>query len=781
MKKSMKKKLHISIGVLALGLFFIRTNVNAQFTISESFKNRTANNSVVLGGSPSAYLTSGSADGQGNGWLRLTNAIVNQKGYAYIDKSFPSSLGVFVDFEYKAWRTSNDAGYGGADGFSVFLFDASVPAFKLGGYGGSLGYAPITGATNDGLAGGYVGIGLDEYGNFSNPTEGRNGGPGLKPNSIVLRGPTTSSSSTTNKYLSGEQLVASAYDYTNKGIDYDGTFTAKYNSSKRRYDTTRVFPSSRPGDDTYYRRVQISIVPDNGEYDITVKMAKTPGGAFTQYITYKTTTPPPANLKLGFAASTGGGYNYHEIRNLYVTTPGGVRVDKSVDKTSAAVGSHIRYTVDAYNATTSAISNLVLRDTLRDGNGNIIPSDEVSIDNIVFNNNGNSDNQVTGGPKVAPDNTISATLSMGASTTANGDAEGTFTVYATIHKRPAGGIITNRVFLDPQSTGITDGDMTNNYASASTTIISNDLAITAGHNGDFNAGDKGKNLVIHVTNNGPDATGTTTTVTDTLPAGLTYAGTTGDQGNGWSISVSGNIVTAVYNGSVSSGDSFPDLDIPVNVNSGTAGQTLTNKVSVQNDADDNLANNDATDDIHVVNPTGMPVTLSDFTGSRVKNANELQWTTATEINNKGFELQRSIDNGATWQDVTFVPGHGTSSVVNGYSYTDADGAAYALAMYRLGQTDLDGKVTLENKIVTISGAALSTLSVYPNPAHGTITIGGLHTGDNVTVYSTNGRAVKHFAAASVSQQVDISDLLAGVYYIKVSGTAGNSTSTFIVK
>src|SRR5690606_3437860 len=97
---------------------------------------------LVLGGS--ARLTGGNEDAVGNGWLRLTEPVGNQYGYAVVNQRFPSSLGVEIDFEFAIW------GGNGADGFSIFLFDAQydpdLPVgdpykFRIGGRGGGLGYA----------------------------------------------------------------------------------------------------------------------------------------------------------------------------------------------------------------------------------------------------------------------------------------------------------------------------------------------------------------------------------------------------------------------------------------------------------------------------------------------------------------------------------------------------------------------------------------------------------------------------------------------------------------
>src|SRR5690606_1792065 len=156
------------------------TKVSAQFIINEGFKNSTAPN-VVIGGPGGndgmAYLTSGVDDPVGAGWLRLSTATANQRGFAYINQTFPSTMGVLIEFEYKMWRNNADNTYNGADGIGVFLFDGTLP-FVIGGFGGSLGYAPKEEGNSAGLSGGYVGIGIDAYGNFANPNDGpKRGGP----------------------------------------------------------------------------------------------------------------------------------------------------------------------------------------------------------------------------------------------------------------------------------------------------------------------------------------------------------------------------------------------------------------------------------------------------------------------------------------------------------------------------------------------------------------------------------------------------------------------------
>ncbi|RBQ01911.1 hypothetical protein, partial [Pedobacter miscanthi] len=501
-------------------VFFLGIKASyGQFTINENFRNSTANG-VILG--DKATLTSGLFDPAGNGWLRLTGASNNQKGYAYVNKSFPSTLGVLIDFEYKTWRNVADAN-GGADGIGVFLFDATS-TFSLGGYGGSLGYAPNSSAgTPTGLAGGYVGIALDEYGNFSNSTEGRVGGPGETPNSIVLRGPTTTDPATTNPYLSGFQLNSSR---SADEIDYN------------------TVTSTRPTDASFYRRVQIQITPEGGQYRIIVRWAKTKGGTFTQLLNYLTTQAPPAQLKLGFAASTGGSLNFHEIRNLLVTTPGNLRAVKSVDTDYIITGSDtpVNYTLSIINDTNAPLSDIILNDILKDGSGNIIPTSSFGITSIAYSGFGAATANTSMPTTSASSNSFDAKFNMTANSTGTITVIGTWKAGAPI---PAGGTLLNTVNVTP--TDITDQDLENNtstvsvpvYSSAPTSSNGIDLTIkaqadpaclnpTTGNKFSFQV----SNIGTATTTNGTGGAARVTKVTYVIPTGYTFTQAATDY-SGW--------------------------------------------------------------------------------------------------------------------------------------------------------------------------------------------------------------------------------------------------------
>jgi uncharacterized repeat protein (TIGR01451 family) len=522
---------------LLLLFIFLSIAVHAQFTVTETFKGSALSGNIITGGS--AILTSGNADPVNDGWLRLTPANPGQQGYAYVNSSFPSTMGVIMEFEYKTW------GGNGADGFCVFLFDAATSTFKPGGYGGSLGYAPNTVSTpptKTGLSGGYLGVGFDEYGNFSNPTEGRNGGPGRQTNSVIMRGPTTSNASTSNSYLTSIQTTTLSPSYTIGSLS-----------------------SSRPSDASFFRKVKITILPTGtGSYVITVYWQTSISGSYTQILQYTTTTAPPANLKLGFAASTGGSTNYHEIRNLYITTLGNVRVQKEVDKANANVGDLVTYTVNVNNDSPAALNNVVFADTLKNGSGNnLVLGSDFNINSITFNNNGTSGTTASGftsgtaktGGFVNPWTT---TLNMVANSTAS------FTIVGTVLNQPTGNLMKNTVGIDPIPSGITDQDLTNNYSSVGTTVLTPNVDFTINKTVDSHCADatNGNTYTITVSNMGASASvnNKTVTVTDIIPAGCTV---TSASGTGWTITNSGNTYTFKRSDVLKSTYSYPAITIAV--------------------------------------------------------------------------------------------------------------------------------------------------------------------------------------------------------------------------
>ena len=84
----------------------------------------------------------------------------------------------------------------------------------------------------------------------------------------------------------------------------------------------------------------------------------------------------------------------------------------------------------------------------------------------------------------------------------------------------------------------------------------------------------------------------------------------------------------------------------------------------------------------------LPVELTTFTAAITSDNVELNWTTATEVNNYGFEIFRQAQNDR-WSLLGFVEGHGNSNSQKEYSFVD-ESVSPGLYQYRLKQIDTDG-------------------------------------------------------------------------------------------
>jgi hypothetical protein len=142
-------------------------------------------------------------------------------------------------------------------------------------------------------------------------------------------------------------------------------------------------------------------------------------------------------------------------------------------------------------------------------------------------------------------------------------------------------------------------------------------------------------------------------------------------------------------------------------------------------------------------PPIVPVELLSFTSRIVNGKVILDWVTATELNNMGFEIQRSIDNNI-FVTVGFVEGKGNSTENQYYSFKDENNTSKVY--YRLKQIDFNGSYTYSN-VIEVDGVVVSTIQLeqnYPNPFNPATTIKYQLGNDgfvNLKVFSSLGEEV----------------------------------------
>jgi len=174
----------------------------------------------------------------------------------------------------------------------MVLFDSDVgPEPTVGAFGGSMGYAQKTG--QDGFEGGWLGLGIDEFGNYAKGTEGRNGG--------------ISSSGSNRASIRGDGTGTSGYEF----LKASGTLSpavAKKSSTTAAYGHKYRFTADARDKNHLY----ITLERDTGSgYQVIINKFDAKDSAYHQ-------TTTPENIRFAFTSGTGWGCNNHEIDKLKV-------------------------------------------------------------------------------------------------------------------------------------------------------------------------------------------------------------------------------------------------------------------------------------------------------------------------------------------------------------------------------------------------------------------------------------------------------------------------------
>jgi hypothetical protein len=171
----------------------------------------------------------------------------------------------------------------------------------------------------------------------------------------------------------------------------------------------------------------------------------------------------------------------------------------------------------------------------------------------------------------------------------------------------------------------------------------------------------------------------------------------------------------------------------------------------------------------VINGTGtLAVKLTNFVAKATDKEVDLSWQTATEINNKGFEIERSAD-GIVWNKIGFVNGSLNSSGVKDYHFVDANPLS-GNVFYRLVQVDIDNK-TSYSAIVSVKFLRSDFYYVTNNPGNGLYKL-HVETPDNekinISVIDMSGKRILNRIYSSPGDKtIDITNYSAGIYLLQI--------------
>jgi len=309
-------------------------------------------------------------DTQGSGTLRLTSTAGSAVGAVFAGTSVPTSQGVDATFD------SYQYGGTGADGLAFVLAaanpaDPQTPA-TAGPSGGSLGYSAQAGSSVSGLVDGYMGIGLDAYGNFSNTVYEGSGctnpaylhTSGSVPGQVVVRGPG-------NGTVGYCALASTATSTSSPALALRATTrAASLVPVEVVFNPTSSSVTTASG-----------LVVPGGDYDVTF----TPAGGTARSLAGALPVVPsglypaswvnangiPRQLAFGWVASTGSKTDFHEISNVVVSSLNPVPLlaasQTSYTGSTLAAGSPVTYQVAVSSSGAAENSPVTVTETMPSG------------------------------------------------------------------------------------------------------------------------------------------------------------------------------------------------------------------------------------------------------------------------------------------------------------------------------------------------------------------------------------------------------------------------------
>lgn len=176
----------------------------------------------------------------------------------------------------------------------------------------------------------------------------------------------------------------------------------------------------------------------------------------------------------------------------------------------------------------------------------------------------------------------------------------------------------------------------------------------------------------------------------------------------------------------------------------------------------------------------LPIILESFNAECNRGSVEVNWVTASEINNNFFIIEKSND-ASMWSPVAKIEGAGNSNQPRYYSYIETE-VINEVTYYRLKQIDYDGTVTQYNPVAVKCSKSCTDIKVYPNPARNYVMV--TIPGCNVATISLNdisGKKIFTTISTEGSATIDVSVYDKGIYFLTVCGEAITESHKIVIE
>lgn len=176
----------------------------------------------------------------------------------------------------------------------------------------------------------------------------------------------------------------------------------------------------------------------------------------------------------------------------------------------------------------------------------------------------------------------------------------------------------------------------------------------------------------------------------------------------------------------------------------------------------------------------LPINLLTFDAVKDRGQVKVNWSTVSEQNNAGFDIERSAD-AQNWQIIGHVASKGmdgNSSNTLNYRFND-ETPLNGMNYYRLRQTDIDGHSVL-SEIKTVQFAEKTAIQIYPNPVVANATVKGLKGDETLRVYNAGGALVRSVKSGNTQADINFSNLAQGTYRVVIIDGNGQLQQTISV-